>query len=143
MRWSFFLFLLSVNIHGMAPEKVRIDKWLWAVRIYKTRSMASEACKKGRIIINGMEVKPSREVKPGDTIFVRKLPVIYTIRVTGLTENRLPAQRVKEFMDDLTSPEELSKLKINEMAFFRRDAGTGRPTKKDRRLLEDIINSNE
>ena len=90
-----------------AAEKVRIDKWLWAVRIYKTRSQATEACKMGRIIISGMEVKPSREVKPGDTVFVRKLPVIYTIRVKCLVENRLPAQRVKEFVDDLTSPEEL------------------------------------
>lgn len=119
-------------------EKVRIDKWLWAVRLFKTRSLAAEACKKGRIIINSMEVKPSREVKPGETIFVRKLPVVYTIRVTGLVENRLPAQRVKEFMEDLTSPEELDKLRINEAVFFKRDRGTGRPTKKDRRLLDDI-----
>lgn len=123
-----------------AAEKVRIDKWLWAVRIYKTRSQATEACKMGRIIISGMEVKPSREVKPGDTVFVRKLPVIYTIRVKCLVENRLPAQRVKEFMDDLTSPEELEKLKIKETVFFKRDRGTGRPTKKDRRLLDDIVN---
>jgi len=120
-------------------DKVRIDKWLWAVRIYKTRNLAAEACKKGRIIINGSEVKPSHEVKPGETIFVRKLPVVYTIRVLELTHNRLPAQRVKEFMDDLTSPEELEKLKINETAFFRRDPGSGRPTKKDRRLLDNIL----
>jgi ribosome-associated heat shock protein Hsp15 len=119
-------------------ERVRIDKWLWAVRIYKTRGLAAEACKKGKIIINSMEVKPSREVKPGETIFVRKLPVVYTIRVTGLVENRLPAQRVKEFMEDLTSPEELDKLRLNEAVFFKRDRGAGRPTKKDRRLLDDI-----
>ncbi|HJZ39794.1 MAG TPA: RNA-binding S4 domain-containing protein [Bacteroidales bacterium] len=121
-------------------DRVRIDKWLWAVRIYKTRSLAAEACKKGRIIINSMEVKPSHEVKPGETIFIRKLPVVYTIRVTGLVENRLPAQRVKEFMDDLTSPEELDKLRIKETTFFKRDRGAGRPTKKERRLLDDIIN---
>lgn len=121
-------------------EKVRIDKWLWAVRLYKTRSLAAEACKKGRIIINGGEVKPSREVKTGETILVRKLPIVYTIRVKGLTHNRLPASRVKEFLDDITSPEELEKLKINEQAFFKRDKGTGRPTKKERRLLDDIIN---
>jgi ribosome-associated heat shock protein Hsp15 len=124
------------------PEKVRIDKWLWAVRIYKTRTMAAEACKKGRIIINGMEVKPSRELKEGEIVFVRKLPVVYTLQVKELVHNRLPAQRVKEFVNDLTSPEELEKLKINEEAFFKRDRGAGRPTKKDRRLLDDIRNSN-
>ena len=120
-------------------EKVRIDKWLWAVRIYKTRSQAAEACKKGRIIINGIEVKPSREVKPGDTVFIRKLPVIYTVRIKDVLENRLPANRVKEYLDDLTSPEELEKLRLKDMAFFKRDRRTGRPTKKDRRLLDNII----
>jgi ribosome-associated heat shock protein Hsp15 len=121
------------------PEKVRIDKWLWAMRLFKTRSLATEACKKGRIIINGMEVKPSREVKPGETIFVRKLPLVYTVIVKGLTHNRLPAQRVKEFMDDLTSPEELEKLTLRDTVFFKRDKGSGRPTKRDRRMLDDII----
>jgi ribosome-associated heat shock protein Hsp15 len=126
-----------------AAEKVRIDKWLWAVRIYKTRSLAADACKKGRIIINGTEVKPSHEVKPGEIVFVRKLPVIYTLQVRSLVHNRLPAQRVKEFVDDLTSPEELDKLKINDMAFFKRNRGAGRPTKKERRLLDNIINSSK
>ncbi len=120
--------------------KIRIDKWLWAVRIYKTRSQASEACKMGRVLISGMEVKPSREIRIGDVLFIRKLPVIYTLRVIALVENRLPASRVKEFAEDLTSPEELEKLKIKDTAFFRRDRGTGRPTKKERRLLDDIIN---
>jgi ribosome-associated heat shock protein Hsp15 len=124
-----------------APERIRIDKWLWAVRIFKTRSLATEACKKGRIIINNTEIKPSHEVKIGETIFVRKLPVVYTIRVSALTPNRLPAQRVREFMEDLTSPEELEKLKIKDSAFFKRDKGAGRPTKKERRLMDDIINS--
>jgi ribosome-associated heat shock protein Hsp15 len=123
--------------------KVRIDKWLWAVRIYKTRSQASEACKMGRILIGGMEVKPSREIRVGDVLFIRKLPVIYTLRVTALVENRLPASRVSEFAEDLTSPEELEKLKIKDTAFFKRDRGTGRPTKKERRLLDDVLNSNE
>ena len=120
--------------------KVRIDKWLWAVRIYKTRSQASEACKMGRILISGMEVKPSREIRIGDIVFIRKLPVIYTLRVIALVENRLPASRVREFAEDLTSTEELDKLKIKDTAFFKRDRGTGRPTKKERRLLDDIIN---
>lgn len=121
-------------------DSIRIDKWLWAVRIYKTRSQAAEACKKGRILMGGMEVKPSREIKPGDTILVRKLPVIYTYKVLQLVENRLPAPRVKEFAEDATSQEELDKLQVRETVFFRRDRGTGRPTKKERRLLDDIFN---
>jgi ribosome-associated heat shock protein Hsp15 len=123
----------------MPEDKIRIDKWLWAMRIFKTRSLATDACRKGRIIINGNEVKPSHDVKPGETIFIRKLPVVYTVRVIAVSNNRLPAQRVKEFMEDLTSPEELEKLKINESSFFRRDKGSGRPTKKDRRLLDNIF----
>ncbi len=113
------------------------------MRLFKTRSLATEACKKGRIIIHGNEVKPSHEVKPGEMIFVRKLPVIYTVKVLALTQNRLPAQKVKEYLEDLTSPEELEKLKIKEDAFFIRDKGTGRPTKKERRLLDDIFNTPE
>jgi len=120
-------------------EKVRIDKWLWAVRVYKTRNQASEACRKGRILIDGMEVKPSRNIKKGEMVFIRKLPVVYTIRVKELVENRLPAQRVGEFAEDLTSAEELEKLKLRDMVFFKRDKGAGRPTKKDRRILDDII----
>jgi ribosome-associated heat shock protein Hsp15 len=122
------------------PEKVRIDKWLWAVRVFKTRGLAAEACKKGRIIISGMEVKPSREIKQGEIVFIRKLPVVYTLQVKELVHNRLPAQRVKDFAEDLTSPEELEKLKIKEDIFFKRDKGSGRPTKKDRRLMDDILN---
>jgi ribosome-associated heat shock protein Hsp15 len=103
--------------------------------------MAADACKKGRIIINGAEAKPSREVRPGEKILVRKLPVVYTVRVKALPNNRLPAQRVPEFLEDLTSPEELDKMKVSDSAFFKRDRGTGRPTKKERRLLDDIINN--
>lgn len=124
-------------------EKVRIDKWLWAVRIYKTRTLAADACKKGRIIINGLEVKPSHEVRKGEIIFVRKLPVIYTLRVKELLHNRQPAQHVKEYMEDLTSPEELEKLKLNDLLFYKREKGTGRPTKKERRLLDDLLSSNK
>jgi ribosome-associated heat shock protein Hsp15 len=122
------------------PEKVRIDKWLWAIRVFKTRGLAAEACKKGRITIGGMAVKPSREIKPGEIVFIRKLPVVYTIQVKELVHNRLPAQRVKDFAEDLTSPEELEKMKIKEDVFFKRDKGSGRPTKKDRRLMDDILN---
>jgi ribosome-associated heat shock protein Hsp15 len=121
-------------------ERVRIDKWLWAMRIFKTRSLAAEACKKGKVLISGMEVKPSREIRAGDILFIRKLPVVYTFKVLQTTENRLPAPRVKEFAEDLTSPEELEKLNLKDTVFFKRDRGTGRPTKKERRLLDDIIN---
>lgn len=120
-------------------DKVRLDKWLWAVRIFKTRSQATEACRKGRIVINGAEAKPSREIKTGDTIFIRKLPVMYAIRVIEPVDNRLPAKRVHEYIDDITSPEELEKLKLKDMTFFKRERGSGRPTKKERRLLDEIM----
>lgn len=123
-----------------AHDKVRIDRWLWAVRIYKTRSQATEACRKGRITVNGLEAKASREIKPGDQILIRKLPVIYTVRVKDTIEKRLPAKRVHEFLDDLTSPDELVKMKVNDQTFFNREKGTGRPTKKERRQLDQIIN---
>jgi len=120
-------------------HKVRLDKWLWAVRMYKTRSQSTDACRKGLVVINGSEAKPSREIHPGNTIFIRKPPVIYTIRVRETIEKRLPAKRIHEFVDDLTSPEELEKLKIKDMTFIKRDRGAGRPTKKERRQLDEII----
>jgi ribosome-associated heat shock protein Hsp15 len=123
----------------MPSEKIRIDKWLWAVRVYKTRTLAAEACKKGKVIIGGTTVKPSHEVKFGEIIFLRKLPVVYTLRVKGLTHNRLPARSVNEFYDDLTSPEELAKLKVQETVLFQRDRGTGRPTKRERRQMDEIL----
>jgi ribosome-associated heat shock protein Hsp15 len=119
---------------------VRIDKWLWAVRVFKTRSLAAEACKKGRVLINNMEAKPSREVNTGDSVTVRKLPVIYTYRVKELLENRVSAKLVENYAEDLTSVEELNKLKINDSFFVKRDKGSGRPTKKERRLLDQIRN---
>jgi ribosome-associated heat shock protein Hsp15 len=121
------------------PEKIRIDKWLWAVRVFKTRSLATEACKKGRIVINGIQVKPSHEVRTGEIIFIRKLPIIYTLRIKEVVHNRQPARMVEKFVEDLTSPEELEKLKIQEEVFFKRDRGTGRPTKRERRLMDDIL----
>lgn len=121
--------------------KIRIDKWLWAVRIFKTRTMAAEACSKGRVLINGMEAKPSREVRVGDTVVVRKPPVLYTYRVLGIIDRRQPASKVKEYLEDITSPEELQKLKIKDTFFIRRDPGSGRPTKKERRLLDKLMNN--
>lgn len=117
---------------------MRIDRWLWAVRIYKTRSKAAEACRKGRIIIDGQQVKPSRDVKPGDTILIRKLPVIFTYKVKDLLQRRQSAKIAAESYEDLTSVKELDKLKINETVFVKREKGTGRPTKKERRIIDKL-----
>ena len=124
----------------MAPsEKHRIDKFLWAVRVFKTRSIATEACKKGRIVIGDIQVKPSRVVKEGDVILVRKLPVVYTYRVIKLLDNRVSAPLVPEFVADMTSAEEISKLKVKDSVFYTREKGSGRPTKKERRTLNRIL----
>ena len=120
-------------------QEVRIDKWLWSVRIYKTRSMAIDEINKGRVTIEGMNVKPSRIVRIGELICVRKPPVIYTYKVTGLLHSRVSAQLAKEYVENLTSDEEIMKLTIARMDInFRRDKGTGRPTKKDRRLIDKL-----
>ena len=121
------------------PEKHRMDKFLWAVRIFKTRSLAAEACKKGRIIVDGIQVKPSREVKADDIILVRKLPVVYTYRVLNMPDNRIAAQRVPGFILDMTSPEEIQKLNVRDSLFYSREKGSGRPTKKERRTLDQML----
>ncbi len=117
---------------------VRLDKWLWAVRIYKTRSIATDACKRGHILVNGLTAKPSKEIREGDQVTVRKLPVLYNFAVKQLTEKRLPAKLVPDYFDDQTSVEEMNKLKIKETFFIQHDRGTGRPTKKDRRQIDDL-----
>jgi ribosome-associated heat shock protein Hsp15 len=118
---------------------VRIDKYLWAVRLFKTRSLASEACRKGRIIINSLPVKPSRIVGANEIITVRKPPVVFTFRVVEPIENRVSAKLVMQFLEDLTSSEEKAKLEINHAANNgHRDRGLGRPTKKDRRQIERL-----
>ncbi len=118
-------------------EPVRIDKWLWAVRLFKTRTLATEECKKGRVTIDGISVKPSRVPKPGDIIKVRKNPITYTYKVIGITGKRVGAKLVSEFLLDMTSPDELKILEIRQqMISFDRERGTGRPTKKDRRELD-------
>jgi ribosome-associated heat shock protein Hsp15 len=123
-------------------ENVRIDKFLWAVRIFKTRSLAGDACSRGRILINGIQTKPSKELKGDETLTVRKPPVIYTYKIKSLVKNRLPAKLVSEHIEDLTSIEELDKLKINETFFVKREAGTGRPTKRDRRIIDKLQTDN-
>lgn len=119
---------------------VRMDKFLWSVRLFKTRALAAEACEKGHVTVQDTACKPSRQVREGDVISVRKMPVVYRYRVLALTGNRLPAARVPEFIADETPAAELEKLDMARMASFGlRDRGTGRPTKKDRRELDDFF----
>jgi ribosome-associated heat shock protein Hsp15 len=125
-------------------KPVRIDKFLWSVRIYKTRSIASEACRKGRIIINNIQVKPSRSIFKDEIITVKKLPVIYTYRVIGPVENRISAKLVGNFIEDLTSEEEKKKLEVRHAGIVAyRQKGTGRPTKKERRSLDIFIDDSD
>ncbi len=115
----------------------RVDKYLFAMRIYKTRSIAADACKKGRVKLNGAELKPSRSFHIGDIFTVRKGPITYTYKVLQLSANRLGAKLVADYMQDLTAPDQLELLELARLAAQSgRDRGTGRPTKKDRR---DII----
>lgn len=119
---------------------VRIDKWLWAIRAYKTRSLAAEACKSNKISVNGANAKPSREIKAGDIICVKKMPVIYTFRVIEPIGNRQGAKNVHLYAENLTPQEELDKLTMHLTLSIQRDKGTGRPTKKDRREIDELMN---
>ena len=122
--------------------EVRIDKWLWAVRLFKTRTLATEACQKGRITISGITVKPSRTVKVGDIIKVRRPPVTYSFKVLQLAEKRMGAALTPGFIEDITPPEELEILEVQKnMGWMQRDRGTGRPTKKERRDLDDFFDT--
>lgn len=119
--------------------EARIDKWLWAARIYKTRTLASDACKNGRITINGAQAKPSRTVKPGDEVGVKKAPVTYTFRVLQPIEKRVGARLVPEVLENITPPEQYEILEMSRISgFVDRARGTGRPTKKERRALDDF-----
>ena len=116
-----------------------MDKWLWAARIFKTRTIAADACKNGRITINGTAAKPSKTVHEGDTVTVRKPPVTYTFRVLQAIENRVGAKLVPEMLENLTPKEQYDILEMNRISgFVNRARGTGRPTKKDRRELDDF-----
>lgn len=120
----------------------RIDKWLWSVRIFKTRSIAAEYCKKGRVIINNIQVKPAKLIRIGDIIVVRKPPINYSFLVKGIPRNRIGAKLVSDYLENITSQEELQKLDPNFIAFYgTRERGTGRPTKKERRSIDSVIDS--
>jgi ribosome-associated heat shock protein Hsp15 len=121
-------------------ESLRVDKWLWCTRAYKTRSEAAEACKSGRVKVNGVEAKASRELKVGDTVSFRKPPVTYTFGGVGFPKSRVAAKLVKEFAEDQTPQEERDKLNVDRLTIFvQREKGAGRPTKKDRRQLDFLM----
>lgn len=120
--------------------EARIDKWLWAARIFKTRTIASEACKKGRISINGVQVKPARMVRPGEVIQVKKPPVTYSFKVLQAIEKRVGAKLVPDILENVTAPDQYELLEMSKISgFVGRARGTGRPTKKDRRSMEEFI----
>ncbi len=120
--------------------EVRIDKWLWAVRVFKTRSLATDACKMNRVSINGQLTKPSRLVKEGDIISVRKPPIEYSFKVLRVLNNRVGAKLVLEYMENVTPKEQYDILELQRLSrFVDRAKGLGRPTKKDRRDMESFI----
>lgn len=120
-------------------EELRIDKYLWSIRVYKTRTDATDACKGGKVRVNGGDIKPSKAVKVGDVITARKGAVTYTYKVLELVDKRQGARLVPRYAENLTSQEELDKLRAPVETFFlKRDRGAGRPTKKDRRQMEDL-----
>ncbi|MBO4282561.1 MAG: RNA-binding S4 domain-containing protein [Bacteroidales bacterium] len=123
-------------------EKIRLDKWLWDVRLFKTRSLAADACNAGKVKADGNNCKPSRELKEGEVLQVRIGSLNKTVRVLDAPKSRIPAARVPEFYEDLTPDEEYERVRIARMQTEFRDAGTGRPTKRDRRrmdFLKDLL----
>ena len=120
--------------------EVRLDKWLWAARIFKTRSIAADACKNGRVTMGGVKQKASKMIKEGDVVDVRKPPVTYSFKVLKAIQNRVGAKLVPEVLENVTTKEQLELLEMNRISgFVDRARGTGRPTKKERRELDDFI----
>ena len=120
-------------------EGVRIDKWLWAVRLFKTRNQATIACRNGKIRVRGLIIKPSHEVQPGEVIEVSFPPLKKMVRVLAILEKRVSAKLAENFIEDLTPAEEYGKIKhMREMNFEYRERGTGRPTKKERRDIDGL-----
>ena len=119
--------------------EARLDKWLWAARIYKTRTLAADACKNGRVSINGAQAKPSRTVKAGDEVAVKKSPITYTFRVKQAIEKRVGAKLLPDVLENITKPEQYELLEMSRISgFVGRARGTGRPTNKDRRALDEF-----
>ncbi len=122
-------------------NEARIDKWLWAARIFKTRTIAAAACKKGQVSLGGVQLKASRTIKAGDVVSVRKPPITYSFRVLQPIERRVGAKLIPEVLENVTTPDQYELLEMSKISgFVGRAKGTGRPTKKDRRSLEDFQN---
>ncbi len=123
---------------------MRIDKYLWCIRLFKTRSLGTNACKKGQVKINDISLKPSREIYGGEIILVRKNQINYKIEVLGIPDNRVGAKLLYLYRKDITPKEEFEKTELLKLAKdYYRKKGTGRPTKKDRRDIEDYYDTNE
>jgi ribosome-associated heat shock protein Hsp15 len=121
-------------------NEARLDKWLWAARIFKTRSIAADACKNGRVMVNGVIVKPSRSVKAGDTVAVRKPPITYSFKILKAIEQRVGAKLLPEIYENVTTPEQYELLEMTRISgFVNRARGTGRPTKKERRAMDAFV----
>ena len=128
------------SAEGKTMDDIRLDKYLWAVRVFKTRSDAADAIRTNKVTVNGSYAKPSREVKIGDVIAVRKMQVTYSYKVLDLVSSRQPAKNVPAYCLNITPQEELDKLNVpRETIFVFRDRGTGRPTKKERRELDTLM----
>lgn len=121
-------------------NEARIDKWLWAARIFKTRSIAADACKNGRVTLNGVNLKPSRTIKEGDVVSVKKPPVTYSFKVLKTIEQRVGAKLLPEIYENVTDPKQYELLQMSRISgFIDREHGTGRPTKKERRALDAFV----
>ena len=121
-------------------EEARIDKWLWSARIFKTRTIAADACKNGRVMVNDVQVKPSRMVKVGDKVSVRKSPVTYSFKILKTIEQRVGAKLLSEIYENVTPPDQYELLEMTRISgFVDRQRGTGRPTKKDRRQMDAFL----
>jgi len=133
------IFAEKIILDKNCEENVRIDKWLWAIRVFKTRSLATDACKNKRVYIDGVAVKPSRTLKVGETVEVRRPPITLKYKVKALLAKRLSAKLVVNYMEDITPQSEFDQLRMIRFASNAyRERGTGRPTKKDRRDMEDF-----
>jgi ribosome-associated heat shock protein Hsp15 len=122
----------------LASKDIRIDKWLWSVRLFKTRSQATDACRKGKVLIRDIPAKPSHIVKINEIILVKHPPAIFSYLVKGLPVKRLPAKEVPSYSENITPQAELDKLIQADTFFIKRDKGTGRPTKRERRTLDKL-----
>jgi ribosome-associated heat shock protein Hsp15 len=129
-----------VTSPSSSPAADRLDKWLWAMRVFKTRALATDACRAGSVTVNELVAKPAREVRAGEIVAVRQGLFTRTLRVVGVPRSRVGAKLLPEFCMDLTPPEEFERLRERSVQqVLAREKGSGRPTKKDRRLLDDLF----